>query len=383
MITNIKNIFILSMIALILNGCFDSKNDSHSDSYFNKNGYDVAGFNSKGFNKYGYDVTGYDKNGYDKNGYDVVGFNSKGFNKNGYDENGFNSKGFDKYGLDVNGYDKNGYDVNGFNSKGFNKDGYTFNGLSKKEVLKKEILQKRLNKIINSNSTIKKVFTSNLRKLTKDKYESDIEYETRMKNTQFINHAILEIDVTTKYDANKKLYKIFLDTNPPLLTYQNKFIHGKFSYKYGLKNNLGKLALSDCVKDKEGSSIQSNAFGATVEVTEEEKVKYVIYPDNIKNILQNSKIGYGKGYFNIFNSYYIGIKTNKKTAKKWDIDKLKLKINVSINNHYDLCEGRYIKAPTIDSPYDYSDTYYLFKGHISKLILYDQKTKEIIFSYID
>lgn len=48
-----------------------------------------------------------EKYGYDKDGYDVFGFNAIGYDREGYDEDGYNIDKFDK-----NGFDKDGYDVN-------------------------------------------------------------------------------------------------------------------------------------------------------------------------------------------------------------------------------------------------------------------------------
>ena len=43
---------------------------------------------------------------YDKEGYDIEGYNKYGFDRTGYDKQGFNSLGFDKNGINRRGFDE-------------------------------------------------------------------------------------------------------------------------------------------------------------------------------------------------------------------------------------------------------------------------------------
>lgn len=79
-----------------------------SNYRFNRNGYDVDGFNADGFNAQGYDKDG---------------FNAQGYNADGYDRDGYNAQGYNRYGFDRNGYDRDGYDAMGYNQAGLDRDG--------------------------------------------------------------------------------------------------------------------------------------------------------------------------------------------------------------------------------------------------------------------
>jgi hypothetical protein len=75
------------------------------------------------FNKELYDVDGFNPDGFDKDGYDKDGLNAQGYDKDGYDRDGYNAEGYNHQGFDRNGYDKDGYDIYGYNQAGVDRDG--------------------------------------------------------------------------------------------------------------------------------------------------------------------------------------------------------------------------------------------------------------------
>ena len=333
--------------------------------------YDKSGYSKQGYNINGYDKSGFNENGYNSNGYNKLGFNSQGYNING----------FSKFGFNKNGYDKNGFNENGYNSDGYNKLGFNSQGLTKKQVLKKEF-----DKLIQSKPTIKKVFHSILKKQEKDKYESDKEYKARIKNMNFTTYAIMNIDIRTEYDPNKKQYKIFFDTKAPYLSFKQKFNCGvinQFETKFN-KEKLGKLILEHIDEKENYDSIGSNAFGHTVDVTNFRGISYIIYPNNLNAILNMHNIyTYKKKYYDDEKFYYIALNVNKKQAKLLDKEKLKLKVGIEFDNTLNLYKGVFVTSATIDSPTSMMFTNYLFKGKIKEFVLFTKDTKEILFHYAD
>ena len=95
------------------------------------------------YEKEGFDLNGYNINGINRNGYDINGYNINGYNIFSYDKDGYNINGYDFSGLDRDGYDINGvkgvydyrdkysYSKHGYNKYGFSKDGYNKNGYNK------------------------------------------------------------------------------------------------------------------------------------------------------------------------------------------------------------------------------------------------------------
>ena len=83
-------------------------------NYYDRNGYNVQGFNDRG----------YDRNGYDVYGFDDQGYNREGFDRDGFNRNGYNARGFDRLGRDHDGYDTRGYRLDGFDRNGYSRYGY-------------------------------------------------------------------------------------------------------------------------------------------------------------------------------------------------------------------------------------------------------------------
>lgn len=368
-----KYIKVALTVGLILVGC--AKNP---DLVFDKDGYNHKGYNVTGYNRDGFDIKGFNRNGFDVNGYNKDGYDINGYNKSGYNIDGYDVKGFNRSSFDVNGYNKNGYDVNGYNKKGLNIEGLT----------KEEVLKKKFKELIKTKSNIKEVFNSNVKLQVRDKYESDSDYENRMKNINFTEYAIMDIDVTTEYDPNNKVYKVFLDTKTPLYMLKNKIENGILDNISTKQSNVkfSDYALSDNDESekKDYKDLQSNAYGHTVEVTTYTGKKYVIHPNNLQKILSMDNFKtYTKEYYGNDLFYYIGLNVDKNKAISLDKSKVKLKVKVKFNNVLDLYKGSFVTSATIDSPTAMFFTYYFFGGHIEEAILYNQKTKEILFSYID
>ena len=95
---------------------------------FNKDGYNRWGFDNYGFNKDGYNKEGFGRERFNKDGYDMWGFNKDGFNKDRKKDKEFNKLGFSINGLNMQGLDKNKYNINGYSTSGFDRQHYNING---------------------------------------------------------------------------------------------------------------------------------------------------------------------------------------------------------------------------------------------------------------
>ncbi len=116
--------------------------DGFDKNDWDKYGYDRNGWNSERMNRTthaeydasGYDYFGYDKDGFKKGGFDKDGFNKKGLDKDGFDKDGFNKKGFDKDGFNKKGYCSTGYDRSGYNWTGYDINGFSKTGWSREGI---------------------------------------------------------------------------------------------------------------------------------------------------------------------------------------------------------------------------------------------------------
>ena len=133
---------------------FDSAGLTIDRSKYDRDGFDIQGYDRDGYDRNGFDIQGYDRDGYDRNGFNQVQNHRNGteFDDNGFDINGFNRdyihrngtefdgdgltyfrlrwdrEGFDVNGFDVLGRDREGYDSNGRDVRGFDRNGFYTNG---------------------------------------------------------------------------------------------------------------------------------------------------------------------------------------------------------------------------------------------------------------
>ena len=91
-----------------------------TEKVYDKEGYDVIG----------YDRWGFKKNGFNKDGYNRWRFDNYGFNKDGYNKEGFGRERFNKDGYDMWGFNKDGFNKDRKKDKEFNKLGFNINGLN-------------------------------------------------------------------------------------------------------------------------------------------------------------------------------------------------------------------------------------------------------------
>lgn len=152
-----KKVYILIILVLLFilggkaNAAYDkrgfnpvTRNNWHTMSPFDKNGYDIEGYTKDGINKRGfnrlnwneltnspYDYAGFDyneihkdtKREYDENGWNYYGLHEQ--TKDYYNPEGLNWEGIDKKGFDKNGWNtftKSKYDYAGFDIKGIHKN---------------------------------------------------------------------------------------------------------------------------------------------------------------------------------------------------------------------------------------------------------------------
>jgi hypothetical protein len=331
---------------------------------------------ASGYPKVDYDKDGYNKNGYDKYGYDRGGYNRQGYNKAGYN----------KFGYHWNGYNKEGFDEEGFDEEGFNRSGYNKNGQTKTEI--KNIIQKKYKKLLLAKDNVDFVFKKLLKDLKKDKYVKDKIYFTRIKKLE--KNAVLELELKTEYDPNNEVYKFIIGSEMPYLSYKNKYKYGKepdsndYDY-FNNKDELNNFTFTKIMKSFSYTSLGSNVYGFTKEIVTNTKEGYVFVPNNFNNVLDSSSMKTQTIQLDSLdryqNNYFINKKIDVEQAKIWDKEKFKMKINLDFDNKYDLYKGTYYKDATIDSPYAKLYTYKIFKGDIKDLIIYNKKTKSIIFSY--
>lgn len=89
---------------------------------FNSAGIDAEGFNTSDYDRYGHRrgerPAELDRYVYDRNGWNIDGYNSSGFNREGYNAEGRDVHGFDRDGYDANGRDRRGRTREGIDEMG-------------------------------------------------------------------------------------------------------------------------------------------------------------------------------------------------------------------------------------------------------------------------
>lgn len=375
---------------------------------YDKSGYDRSGYDRSEFGRNGYDRQGFNKNGYDEDGYDEEGISYKGYNIEGYDKNGYDEKGFNYNGYNIKGYDKYGFNDKGYTIKGYNRNGLNKNGLSKKIVEKRKI-----NKLRSSPTTIVKIFNSTLKSLKKDKYESSLEYTSRIKNNDINTYFTMEVDIKGRYNPESKMYELVFSAsnnlNGPFYKYKQGNPDSNFTF-----NPFSFQATSLIYQSKDNSwkDLGSNAYGYTTEVVRTHIKQYVIYPDNLSQIVDYNEYFdlkliedksqvcarfTGSGELSeekdkrdltfLCNNKYdviLSIPISKKLAKKYDKQDFKLKISaklIGINNS--MYYNSSYSSATIDFPYSYAVASYISQAHIDTIVIYNKNTQKMLYQYID
>ena len=125
---------------------------------FDLNGYNINGIKRNGCDKDGYNINGYDNFGYDKDGYNINGSDFSGLDRDGYNINGvkgaydykdkyvYSRYGYNGYGFNRNGFNRNGYNKDGFDKDGYNKYSYNKYGFNKYGFNRIGLNENRLNK---------------------------------------------------------------------------------------------------------------------------------------------------------------------------------------------------------------------------------------------
>ena len=125
---------------------------------FDLNGYNINGIKRNGCDKDGYNINGYDNFGYDKDGYNINRYDFSGLDRDGYNINGvkgaydykdkyvYSRYGYNGYGFNRNGFNRNGYNKDGFDKDGYNKYSYNKYGFNKYGFNRIGLNENRLNK---------------------------------------------------------------------------------------------------------------------------------------------------------------------------------------------------------------------------------------------
>ena len=247
---------LLGLILIFILGCSDKTDKNgfyiegentgthkETNTPFNKNGYDISGYDKNGYDVYGYNKNGWSKENinketstlFDKNGYDIFGYDENGWSKENINKE--TNTLFDENGYDIFGYDENGWskkrihkETNEFyNKNGFNKGGFTRYGFNKKNEFEKEkfynykfeeseFSYQNTPQYINTQAFLfkglKDIFLKkySLEDLKKGEFETTLEFKER-KNT-----------------LQKKYLKEIEDIkNEYYIVYTNDFINGRYN----------------------------------------------------------------------------------------------------------------------------------------------------------
>lgn len=249
--------------------------------------------------------------------------------------------------------------------------------------------KQRISKVINSHPNVKNNYNKLTKLQKKDKYESSTEYKARMSKKKLPTYVTMDIPVKRSYDPNTKLYKIYFETEVgPNAILLKRYLEGAFR-SIPLSQGLNEKKTTYLAQDGSNrvfDTLESNAYGATVNVKNYIMERYNIHPDNITNILKHINAISLKPdtYGSRHQKHYVAIPMSKEKAKQLDKHKIKLKIGARITNSLtSLYKAESASEATISLPIASMLSRYGFTGHIKEFVIYDGNTKEILLQFAE
>ena len=272
------------------------------------------------FDKQRYNIHGFDKNGFDKNGFDIEGYNKLGFNEFGFDKSGYNENGFDKFGFDRAGFSIDGSSKNTYKKQLNNKTFFSMESQKKHSTVKKynkngfdySYILKYFPKRYNVNPTDD--FNRNLIYNFKDGYNTEyyltlfvnfiketqleqkntvllpIPASTSLKNEIRFSRILSEIAGKTIIENGFDYIKIINDREAQHLS-NNKVINKKnYTINYSKIKNKNIILIDDIITTGSGFSSlakdlishgANNVQGLFLGKTQNDKDWLECYPDNI------------------------------------------------------------------------------------------------------
>ena len=280
-----KKVYILIILVLLFilggkaNAAYDkrgfnpvTRNNWHTMSPFDKDGYDIEGYTKDGINKRGFNRLNW--NELTNSPYDYAGFDYNEIHKDtkkNYDERGFNinlynvltNSNYDKRGFSHQGIHKDTkreYDENGWNYYGLHeqtKDYYNPEGLNWEGIDKKGFDKNGWNTFTKSKYDYAGFDIKGIHKNTKKKYDergfdnNQFNVQTKSKYDKYgFNYEGIHKDTGRKYDKNGWN---FYGLNEKTKTFYNTQGYTREGLdKYGYKKGQRPANFDDGVYDKNG-----------------------------------------------------------------------------------------------------------------------------------
>ena len=280
-----KKVYILIILVLLFilggkaNAAYDkrgfnpvTRNNWHTMSPFDKDGYDIEGYTKDGINKRGFNRLNW--NELTNSPYDYAGFDYNEIHKDtkkNYDERGFNinlynvltNSNYDKRGfshLGIHKDTKREYDENGWNYYGLHeqtKDYYNPEGLNWEGIDKKGFDKNGWNTFTKSKYDYAGFDIKGIHKNTKKKYDergfdnNQFNVQTKSKYDKYgFNYEGIHKDTGRKYDKNGWN---FYGLNEKTKTFYNTQGYTREGLdKYGYKKGQRPANFDDGVYDKNG-----------------------------------------------------------------------------------------------------------------------------------
>ena len=280
-----KKLYILIILVLLFilggkaNAAYDkrgfnpvTRNNWHTMSPFDKDGYDIEGYTKDGINKRGFNRSNW--NELTNSPYDYAGFDYNEIHKDtkkNYDERGFNinlynvltNSNYDKRGFSHQGIHKDTkreYDENGWNYYGLHeqtKDYYNPEGLNWEGIDKKGFNKNGWNTFTKSKYDYAGFDIKGIHKNTKKKYDergfdnNQFNVQTKSKYDKYgFNYEGIHKDTGRKYDKNGWN---FYGLNEKTKTFYNTQGYTREGLdKYGYKKGQRPANFDDGVYDKNG-----------------------------------------------------------------------------------------------------------------------------------